>query len=333
MSLRLEAIRRVVRRRGLDRHVTLDLAPGQLYVLLGPTLAGKTSLMRLIAGLDRPSRAASWSTASTSPGCRCASAASPWSISSSSTTRRSPPTTTSPRRCACRASRPPRSTAGARDGRDAAHRPSARPPAGASCRAASSSASRSPGRWSRARLLLLDEPLVNLDYKLREELRAELRDLFARQQTHGGLRHHRAARGADHGRRGRSSWTRAACCRAVPPSRSIIARARCGWPRVFSDPPMNMLRGRPSPAGMRAAAAGCRCRCRVTWPACRPGRTRSACAPTIWRSSRTAGRHRDRCHRRVVGDLRLRDFHPRPHGDLPGWCRRRACICMGWVSR
>ena len=32
-------------------------------------------------------------------------------------------------------------------------------------------------------LLLLDEPLVNLDYKLREELRAELRDLFARQQT------------------------------------------------------------------------------------------------------------------------------------------------------
>ena len=35
----------------------------------------------------------------------------------------------------------------------------------------------------RASLLLLDEPLVNLDYKLREELRAELRDLFARQQT------------------------------------------------------------------------------------------------------------------------------------------------------
>jgi glycerol transport system ATP-binding protein len=34
-----------------------------------------------------------------------------------------------------------------------------------------------------ARLLLLDEPLVNLDYKLREELRTELRDLFARQRT------------------------------------------------------------------------------------------------------------------------------------------------------
>jgi glycerol transport system ATP-binding protein len=34
-----------------------------------------------------------------------------------------------------------------------------------------------------ADLLLLDEPLVNLDYKLREELRTELRSLFARQDT------------------------------------------------------------------------------------------------------------------------------------------------------
>jgi glycerol transport system ATP-binding protein len=34
-----------------------------------------------------------------------------------------------------------------------------------------------------ADLLLLDEPLVNLDYKLREELRMELRGLFARRDT------------------------------------------------------------------------------------------------------------------------------------------------------
>jgi len=34
-----------------------------------------------------------------------------------------------------------------------------------------------------ADLLLLDEPLVNLDYKLREELRVELRSLFARHDT------------------------------------------------------------------------------------------------------------------------------------------------------
>jgi glycerol transport system ATP-binding protein len=34
-----------------------------------------------------------------------------------------------------------------------------------------------------ASLLLLDEPLVNLDYKLREELRAELRDIFRQREA------------------------------------------------------------------------------------------------------------------------------------------------------
>ena len=40
-----------------DRHiadVSLTLRRGTLNVLLGPTLSGKTSLMRLMAGLDRP---------------------------------------------------------------------------------------------------------------------------------------------------------------------------------------------------------------------------------------------------------------------------------------
>ena len=34
--------------------VCLTLEPGSLNVLLGPTLAGKTTIMRLMAGLDRP---------------------------------------------------------------------------------------------------------------------------------------------------------------------------------------------------------------------------------------------------------------------------------------
>src|SRR5690606_2811292 len=34
--------------------VSLQLERGRLNVLLGPTLSGKTSLMRLMAGLDRP---------------------------------------------------------------------------------------------------------------------------------------------------------------------------------------------------------------------------------------------------------------------------------------
>ena len=36
------------------RPTDLTLQRGTLNVLLGPTLSGKTSLMRLMAGLDRP---------------------------------------------------------------------------------------------------------------------------------------------------------------------------------------------------------------------------------------------------------------------------------------
>ena len=65
MTLVLENIGKSV---GGERHlsdVNLELAPGSLNVLLGPTLAGKTSLMRLMAGLDRPSAGRTCSTAST----------------------------------------------------------------------------------------------------------------------------------------------------------------------------------------------------------------------------------------------------------------------------
>ncbi|HAW46827.1 MAG TPA: ABC transporter ATP-binding protein [Roseovarius sp.] len=54
MTLTLEGISKVV---GGEVHIhptDLSLAPGTMNVLLGPTLAGKTSLMRLMAGLDAP---------------------------------------------------------------------------------------------------------------------------------------------------------------------------------------------------------------------------------------------------------------------------------------
>ncbi len=52
---------------------SLSLAPGAVTVLLGATQAGKTSLMRVMAGLD---------VATTGRACRCASATWPWSTSS-----------------------------------------------------------------------------------------------------------------------------------------------------------------------------------------------------------------------------------------------------------
>src|SRR5262245_34410264 len=47
---------------GVDhiRGVSLTLGHGSLNVLLGPTLSGKTSLMRLMAGLDQPTSGSVW---------------------------------------------------------------------------------------------------------------------------------------------------------------------------------------------------------------------------------------------------------------------------------
>jgi glycerol transport system ATP-binding protein len=56
MTVVLENVTRVV---GAVPHISdlsLTLEPGTLNVLLGPTLSGKTSLMRLLAGLDPPTR-------------------------------------------------------------------------------------------------------------------------------------------------------------------------------------------------------------------------------------------------------------------------------------
>lgn len=54
MSLVLDNISRRVGPVDHVSHVSLEMKRGTLNVLLGPTLSGKTSLMRLMAGLDRP---------------------------------------------------------------------------------------------------------------------------------------------------------------------------------------------------------------------------------------------------------------------------------------
>jgi glycerol transport system ATP-binding protein len=54
MSVTLEHVTRVVDGLPTIRDVSLTLEKGTLAVLLGPTLSGKTSIMRLLAGLDKP---------------------------------------------------------------------------------------------------------------------------------------------------------------------------------------------------------------------------------------------------------------------------------------
>ena len=55
MTLKLQNVSKRVGAEIHIRDVSLTLETGSLNVLLGPTLSGKTSLMRLMAGLDRPS--------------------------------------------------------------------------------------------------------------------------------------------------------------------------------------------------------------------------------------------------------------------------------------
>jgi glycerol transport system ATP-binding protein len=54
MTVVLENVTRVVGAIPYISNVSLTFEPGTLSVLLGPTLSGKTSLMRLLAGLDPP---------------------------------------------------------------------------------------------------------------------------------------------------------------------------------------------------------------------------------------------------------------------------------------
>ena len=54
MSVMLDRVNRIVDGVATIWNVSLKLEPGTLSVLLGPTLSGKTSIMRLLAGLDKP---------------------------------------------------------------------------------------------------------------------------------------------------------------------------------------------------------------------------------------------------------------------------------------
>lgn len=56
MTLELQGVTKVVEGQVHVHPTDLVLERGTMNVLLGPTLSGKTSLMRLMAGLDRPTR-------------------------------------------------------------------------------------------------------------------------------------------------------------------------------------------------------------------------------------------------------------------------------------
>lgn len=178
MRLSLERVGQVI---GAETHLyplDLDLQPGAVTVLLGATQAGKTSLMRLMAGLDRPTQGAVRVDGRDVTGVpvRERNVAMVYqqfinypsmtvfdNIASPLKLRRERGIEARVYELAAKLhiepylKRLPAELSGGQQQRVALARALAK----------------------AAPLMLLDEPLVNLDYKLREELREELAQLFA----------------------------------------------------------------------------------------------------------------------------------------------------------
>jgi glycerol transport system ATP-binding protein len=181
MSLRLEGVTKIV---GQETHLypmDLELEAGALYVLLGPTTAGKTSLMRLMAGLDRPSsgRVVIDGRDVTGLSVRKRAVAMVYQQFINYPSFTVYDNIASPLRRAGLAreetDRRVREAAGMLHIEDLLDRLPSALSGGQQQRTALARA-----LVKDCELLLLDEPLVNLDYKLREELRGELQDIFRR---------------------------------------------------------------------------------------------------------------------------------------------------------
>ncbi|MFB4202203.1 sn-glycerol-3-phosphate import ATP-binding protein UgpC [wastewater metagenome] len=179
MTLSLEHVRKVV---GGDTHLydlSLSVEPGSFNVLLGLTGAGKTSVMRLMAGLDRPSsgRIVMNGRDVTRVPVRKRNVAMVYQEFINYPAFTCFDNIASPLKLA---------RLGRQEIRERVHREAER-------LHIEHLLERMPGELSGgqqqrlamaralvrdADLLLMDEPLVNLDYKLREELREEMREIF-----------------------------------------------------------------------------------------------------------------------------------------------------------
>jgi glycerol transport system ATP-binding protein len=175
-------LRNVTKTVGAETHiddVSLTLQHGSLNVLLGPTLSGKTSLMRLMAGLDEPTAGTVWFDGKDVTGVPVQkrnvamvyqqfinypamtvyeNIASPLRVAGAdkATIDREVKQAAELLRLTPYLQRTPLNLSGGQQQRTALARAIVK----------------------KAGLVLLDEPLANLDYKLREELRAELPRIF-----------------------------------------------------------------------------------------------------------------------------------------------------------
>ncbi|MDG4907980.1 ABC transporter ATP-binding protein [Mesorhizobium sp. WSM4898] len=176
-------LRNVTKAVGAQEHirdVSLTLQHGSLNVLLGPTLSGKTSLMRLMAGLDAPTSGSVWFDGKDVTGqpVQKRNVAMVYQQFINYPAMTVYENIASPLRVAgveqARIDKEVRNAAALLKLTPYLDRTPLNLSGGQQQRTALARAI-----VKNASLVLLDEPLANLDYKLREELRAELPKIFA----------------------------------------------------------------------------------------------------------------------------------------------------------
>jgi len=184
MGLSLQNIDKVVGREIHIKDVSLEFESGSRNVILGRTLAGKTSLLRVMAGLDRPTRGKILIDGKdvTAVSVRRRSVAMVYQqfINYPSLTvykNIASPLKTSGKNKGD-IDRHVRETAEMLHIEDLLDRMPSELSGGQQQHTAIARA-----LVKNADLLLMDEPLVNLDYKLREELRVELQDIFKQREA------------------------------------------------------------------------------------------------------------------------------------------------------
>ncbi len=184
MGLTLEQIDKTVNRETHLKDIDLHFETGSRNVLLGRTLAGKTSLLRIMAGLDRPTRGRLLIDGKdvTGVSVRKRSIAMVYQQFINYPSLTVYKNIASPLKIAgikkTELDRRVRETAEMLRIDDLLDRLPSELSGGQQQRIAIARA-----LVKNADLLLLDEPLVNLDYKLREELRIDLQEIFEKRQA------------------------------------------------------------------------------------------------------------------------------------------------------
>ncbi len=249
--LELQGVSRVVSGRTHIHPTSLILQKGTMNVLLGPTLSGKTSLMRLMAGLDQPSAgrilwggqdvtgqrvqdrgvAMVYQQFINYPGLTVyENIASPLRILGrpGDEIDRRVRETAEMMRLTPMLTRKPLELSGGQQQRCALAR----------------------ALVKGAGLVLLDEPLANLDYKLREELRVEIPRIF---EASGAIFVYATTEPEEALLLGGNTATlwEGRVTQFGPTPQVYRKPVDATTARVFSDPPMNFMPARKTAAGVR----------------------------------------------------------------------------------